>query len=114
MTMFTVKWVVRTTLGEVTRMFEANRVEVAYRNGTVSSPSSSLKAAPPEEIQPTFRLGERYVNKALLVIDDGPGYAGHSFDRGVVYVMNEAGATVGKYVLDDTVIEPAVHLSEVA
>lgn len=107
--MFTVKWIVKTEVGEITRIFEARNVEVGYRNDY--DPPSVASKSPPT---PWYIHG-RFVERALLVIDgDEAALTGHSFDVGTVYVMNEAGSTVGKYVLDDSIQPLSRHLSEVA
>ena len=98
--MFTIKWIVATPHGEVTRLFEARDVRVAYRN-------SNPGIEPDWGHLPRFELADRPVKRALLVIDPGPNFAGHSFDCGKVYVMNETGATVAKYVLSDAMIDIA-------
>lgn len=101
--MFTVKWVVKTELGETTRLFEAHTIESAYRNPL----PPDVPAAAPK----SWYLDGRPVNGALVVIDgmdgDDDPFCGHSFDWGTIYVMNESGATVAKYVLNETPIPVA-------
>ena len=103
--MFTVKWVVRTELGETTRLFEAHTVESAYRDQRAPHPGA------PEHSSKPWYLNGRPVNGALVVIDgmsgDDDPFVGHSFDWGTIYVMNETGATVAKYVLNETPVPVA-------
>lgn len=93
--MLTIKWIVRTDKGEVIRMYEAKSVSVAYRNED-RPPAGSL--APP------WCVDGRPVLTSLLILDPNDGLSGRSFDCGTVYVMNESGATVGKYVLSDEMV----------
>jgi len=90
--MFTVKWVVRHADGEVIRMFEAENVTVAYRN---QDPNAVAKES--------WEVEGRVVERSLLIVGHAD-LSSRSLDVGVAYVMNEAGATVGKYVLNDDII----------
>lgn len=85
--MFTVKWIVKTGAGETIRMFSADDVTVAYRD------QSTEMAAP-------WMVAGREVEGALVILDPHD-IGARSLNHGLVYVMNEAGATVGKYELGD-------------
>lgn len=99
--MFTIKWIVKTPCGEIVRMFEAKDIAVAFRN----EPRSPAGAAVPQATLKHWEVAGRPVDYSLLVMDPyEPNYAGRSFDSGIVYVMNETGATVGKYVLSDEIL----------
>ena len=103
--MFTVKWIVNTPHGEQIRIFAAREVAVAYRDKMPEGHGQQTVSA---EIA-RWELAGRPVDRQLLVMDPyEPNFAGRSFDTGIVYVMNEAGATVGKYILDPT-IQPAAE-----
>ncbi len=106
--MFTVKWIVNTPFGEQTRIFPAREVAVAYR---AKMPDGYQQISPSIEIA-RWELAGRPVERQLFIIDPyEPNFAGRSFDVGIVYVMNEWGATVGKYVLDATIQAAAEPLS---
>lgn len=99
--MFSIKWIVRTALGSITRMYEAEDVIAAYRD-----------ELPPPGCAQTLKqweVADRPVDCALFIMDpngtSGDRFAGRSFDTGTVYVMNETGATVGKFVLSDAVVD---------
>ncbi len=103
--MLTVKWIVQTAHGEIVRIYEAREVALAFRDGP-PPPDGPVKQTPPH-----WMVHDRAVERALMILDQSePNFAGRSFDTGVVYVMNESGATVGKYVLDERVIEEAFPL----
>jgi len=92
--MFTVKWIVKQSYGEVIRMFEADEVSVAFADASVATPKGGWSVA------------GRVVGNALLIMDPYD-IGGRSLADGTVYVMNEAGATVGKYLLSDEVVDYA-------
>lgn len=91
--MFTVKWVLKTTRGEITRMLQAEDVKIACAK--VNPPGSGTTVIPLP-----WMVDGRVVEKALVILD-GPSLHGRSFDCGTFYIMNEQGATVGKYVLSE-------------
>ena len=102
--MFTVKWTVRHKQGEVTRMFSANEVIAAYREfpppGDPNMPKAFVAPPPPA----SWRVAEREVDHALVILD--PYESGStSLAHGIVYVMNEQGATVSKFVLCDAIAD---------
>ena len=104
--MLTIKWIVNTPFGEKIRIFEAKEVAVAYRDKM--PPGYGQQTAPNAQI-PRWELAGRLVERQLFIIDPyEPNFAGQSFDVGTVYVMNEAGSTVGKYVLDPE-IQPSAE-----
>lgn len=103
--MFTVKRIVRTELGEVTRLYEADSVEAAFRDEP--PPGARCWLSAPWQID-----GRRFVERALVIVNDA--FGGRSFDRGTVYVMNRDGATVSKYVLDDSIQPVSRPLEEIA
>ena len=100
--MLTVKWIVRTKHGEVIRIYEAREVALAFRDAPPPPPSAPVQASS------HWLVHDRTVERSLMILDPSePNFAGRSFDTGIVYVMNDTGATVGKYVLDNRVIEDA-------
>lgn len=100
--MFTIKWVYKTARGEITHMYQSEQVDIAYKN--------SLPPGTPEPSAP-WKVQGRIVEKSLAILD-GHGIFGRSFNCGMIYVMNDQGATVGKYILDDKVLPESVTLSE--
>lgn len=96
--MLTVKWVIDTPDGQIDRIFEAREVTVASRYDPTSPKA--------------WKVAQRGVDRALVILDPSdPSFAGRSIDCGLVYVMNEAGATVGKYILST---EPVTGFEELA
>jgi hypothetical protein len=85
--MLTVKWIYEVDGGEITRIFTAEDVAVGFRDH-----GQKLSASDP------MRIGAREVHRSLCVLEPAT-LEKQSFDHGTIYVMNDAGATVGKYFL---------------
>lgn len=98
MSMLTVKWIVQTSMGEVTRIFTADDVAVAFPNASDIKPGDRMMVA------------SRHVPPHGLVILDPYDLGGRSLAHGKVYVMNAQGATIGSYQLDDAIIPANDHL----
>ncbi len=110
--MFTVKWIVNTPFGEQIRIFEAKEVAVAYRDKMPEGYGDPTIPSIPSIEVARWELAGRPVGRQLLIMDPyEPNFAGRSFDVGTVYVMNESGATVGKYVLDPSIQSAAEPLA---
>lgn len=90
--MLTVKWIVKTDKGEITRIFEAEDVAVAYRDNPLP---------PNNEDGSDFKVGRYPVRRAVLVINPHDLSSDRALDIGTCYVMNEGGKTVGSYQLYD-------------
>ncbi len=103
--MLTVKWVVQTTKGSVTRIFEAEDVAIAYRNDPI--PSLSPTPSVTRQDGSDFKVGRYAVKTALLVINPHDLSADRALDCGLCYVVNDHGKTVGSYQLSNDTIDYA-------
>lgn len=108
--MLTVKWVLKRTEGQITRIFDAHSVAVVYPDASVvtdfSAGSAGAKEAEPIGLQVLYAPGADGTillgrGDACLLIDPDDERTAKRLAEGTCYVMNDTGRTIGTYRLDD-------------
>jgi hypothetical protein len=107
--MLTVKWVLKRTEGEITRIFDAHSVAVAYPDASVVTDSNVAGGAAESRgtwLQVLYALGPDGTillgkRDACLLIDPDDERTAKRLAEGTCYVMNDTGRTIGTYRLDD-------------
>lgn len=103
--MLTVKWIVQTNKGSVERIFPAEDVAIAYRNEPLT---------PADNDRSDFKVGRYEVGSAILIINPHDSSSDRALDVGLCYVMNEAGKTIGSYILSEGTYAYATGIPEPA
>lgn len=98
--MLTVKWVIKRREGEITRIFPASSVSVAYPDASIVSMQADewLHVSYAPSPDGMIKLGK---DEACLLIDPDDERTCRRLTEGTCYVVNEQGRTVGTYRLDD-------------
>lgn len=100
MSALTVKWVIKFTEGEVTKLFPAEEVSVAYRDASIPENEALEVLYTPAPNGILSLCGNDPAGGAALLINPSNEKTAIRLGEGTCYVMNEAGRTIGTYQLD--------------
>jgi len=102
----TVKWVQKLREGEITRIFAAQSVAIAYPDASIVFDAGPDGQPPGDFLEVLYSPSPNGIiylgpKDACLLIDPDDERTAKRLAEGTCYVVNEQGRTIGTYRLDD-------------